>query len=250
MPFTVVQLTDPHIGATWSPDPAGALLAAVDAVGATLTEAPDAVVVSGDLASTPSDGEYAQARKLLAAPHYVLPGNHDDREGLRAHFDFPSGAAGAGLSYAVDLGPLRLIALDSKHPHTAGGQLDSPRLTWLDQTLGQDGATPTLLAMHHPPIVTGIPAMDAIGIVQEERAALAEILARHPQVQLIAAGHVHRAIIGALGGTRVLAIPSTDVQLALDFEDGELRFVPEPPCFAAHVLVEGQIVSHLQPVAD
>ena len=90
--------------------------------------------------------------------------------------------------------------------------------------------------------------MDAIGIPAAERQALGEIVSRHRQVQVIAAGHVHRAIIGQLAATTVLAIPSTDEQLRLNFESDELTFVREPPCFAIHVLVEGRIVSHIQPV--
>jgi hypothetical protein len=89
--------------------------------------------------------------------------------------------------------------------------------------------------------------MDEIGFPEAERAALAELLARHPQVQMIACGHVHRTIAGAIAGVPVLAIPSSDVQLALDFESAELRFVPEPPCFAVHTLAGGRLVSHVQP---
>ncbi len=186
MPFVLVQLTDPHIGADWS-------------------------------------------------------------DALRRHFEFPTND-GDRLNYAVRLGPVRLIALDTKCPGRDGGQLGSEQLTWLDRVLSEDAATPTLVAMHHPPLVTGIPAMDAIGIAAGERVALGEILSRHPQVQVIAAGHVHRTIVGRLGATTVLAMPSTDIQLALDFQGDQLRFAREPPCFAVHVLVGDQLVSHLQPI--
>src|SRR5512132_151541 len=83
-----------------------------------LPDDPDAVLMSGDLADNAADGEYDVVRELLAqlgAPAYVLPGNHDDRETLRRHFDLP-GAGGAPVQYAVDLGPLRLVALDSTRP--------------------------------------------------------------------------------------------------------------------------------------
>jgi Icc protein len=250
VPFACVQLTDLHIGAPWSDDPGSALASAVEAVRDTLTVAPDAVIVTGDIANTPNDAEYEEARRLLDrldAPLYVLPGNHDDRDALRRHFAMPATDPGC-LSYAADLGPVRLVALDTQRPGEAGGQLDAPRLEWLDRTLARDRITPTLLAMHHPPLLTGIPAMDAIGIPQDERDALAEIVSRHRQVQLIATGHVHRAIIGELLGIPVLAVPSTDVQLALDFDAQEIRFVHEPPCFGVHVLVDGRLVSHIQPV--
>jgi hypothetical protein len=119
---------------------------------------------------------------------------------------------------------------------------------WLERVLGEDDVKPTMVAMHHLPLMTGIPAMDEIGIPIEDRDALADIVSRHPQVQIIAAGHVHRAVIGRLGGAAVVAIPSTDVQLALDLTAGELRFVREPPCFALHLFVGGRFVSHIQPV--
>lgn len=247
MPVTIVQLTDPHIGARWSSRAPASLGAAVTAVVDLLGRAPDAVIVTGDIASTPADDEYAQARAILdglGAPLYPVPGNHDDPAGLRRHFEVPGGGAG----YAVELGPIRLVALDSTRPDGDAGRLDPARLEWLAATLATDEATPTLLAMHHPPIVTGIPTMDAIGIPDDERRALGEVLARHPQVHLVACGHVHRAIVGALGGATVLAIPSTDMQLALDFAPGELRFVDEPPSFAVHILAGGRIVSHIQPV--
>lgn len=90
--------------------------------------------------------------------------------------------------------------------------------------------------------------MDAIGIPEPDRLALAEVVAGHRQVQLIAAGHVHRTLVGRLNGTPVVAVASTDVQLSLDFVDEELRFIAGPPCFAVHVLVEGRLVTHIQPV--
>lgn len=250
VPFVVAQLTDPHIGAAWSEDPAGALRAAIATAVRVLGRSPDAVVVSGDIANTPADSEYATARRLLdagGAPVYVVPGNHDDREGLKRHFGLRE-IEGGHLAYAVGLGPLRLIALDTKRSDSDGGQLARAQLAWLDRVLAEDSVTPTLVVMHHPPIVTGILAMDAIGIPVAERAALAEIVARHPQIHVIAAGHVHRAIVGALGGVPVLAVPSTDAQLALDLEAEEMRFVSEPPCLALHVLADGRIVSHLQPI--
>lgn len=250
MPFSIVQLTDPHLGATWSPDPEGSLAAAIGTVERVLPAAPDAVIVTGDLASTPSDAEYEQAHALLdrlSAPMYALPGNHDDRAMLRRHFDLPTTAADT-LSYVADLGPVRLVALDSQRPGHGGGEIDRARLEWLDRVLGEDQVTPTLLAMHHPPLVTGLPGMDAIGIPELDRLALAEIVTRHRQVQLIATGHVHRTLVGRLGATPVVAVASTDAQLALDLVDDELRFLDEPPCFAVHLLVEGRLVTHIQPV--
>ncbi|HEX2084614.1 MAG TPA: metallophosphoesterase, partial [Solirubrobacteraceae bacterium] len=113
--FLLAQLTDPHIGADWGAgDPVARLAAAVEAVRSARVQ-PDAVLVSGDLTDHAADAEYEQARSLLASldvPSYVLPGNHDDRPGLRRHFEV-GGNDGEPVQYAADLGPLRLVVLDT-----------------------------------------------------------------------------------------------------------------------------------------
>jgi 3',5'-cyclic-AMP phosphodiesterase len=129
-PFLLFQLSDPHVGATWGDgDPVAGLIKAVEAV-RRLPDRPDAVLMSGDLADNAADGEYEFVREMLArldAPVYVLPGNHDDRDTLRRHFDLP-GTMGTPVQYAVDLGPLRLVVLDSTRPGEDRGELDGQRL--------------------------------------------------------------------------------------------------------------------------
>jgi 3',5'-cyclic AMP phosphodiesterase CpdA len=250
--FTIAQLTDTHLGATWSNDPAAALRRAVAAVHTVLGGDPAAVVVSGDIANTGADGEYAQAREILdgfGAPVLVIPGNHDERDGLRRHFDVPD-TAGDTLTYSVDLGPVRLVALDTKRSDSDAGRLGADQLGWLDGVLGEAPDVPTLIAMHHPPLLCGMPAMDAIGIPAPERAALDELLSRHRQVHVVACGHVHRAIVGRLGAAAVIALPSTDMQLRLDLESDDITLAAESPCVGLHLLVDGRIVSHVAPVSD
>ena len=249
-PFLLVQLSDPHIGATWAGgDPVARLRAAVESV-RRLPDALDAVLMSGDLADNAADGEYELVRELLAqlgAPVYVLPGNHDDRDTLRRHFDLP-GAVGTPVQYAVELGPLRLVVLDSTRPGEDRGELDPGRLRWLDAELAVAPDRPTLLALHHPPVSTGITAWDEIGLPVADRRALAEVLHRHPQVRRIIAGHVHRTMTAELAGRAVLAVPSTYVQTRLSFNSDEIETAAEPPGFAVHALLDGELASHVQPV--
>jgi Icc protein len=249
-PFLLVQLSDPHIGATWAGgDPVASLSAAVESV-RRLPDAPDAILMSGDLADGAADGEYELVRELLAevgVPVFVLPGNHDDRDKLRRHFDLP-GALGAPVQYAADLGPLRLVVLDSTRPGEARGELDTGRLRWLDAELARAPDRPTVLALHHPPVSTGIAVWDEIGLPVADRRALAEVLQRHPHVLRIVAGHVHRAMTGNLAGRAVLTVPSTYVQGRLSFNSDELETVPEPPGFGVHALLYGELASHVQPV--
>ena len=53
---------------------------------------------------------------------------------------------------------------------------------------------------------------------------------------------------GSLGGSPVLTVPSTYVQAQLDFDAQELRLTPEPAGFGVHVVIEGELTSHVEPV--
>jgi 3',5'-cyclic-AMP phosphodiesterase len=249
-PFLLVQLTDPHIGGTWADaDPIAGLTDTVEAV-RQMPDAPDAVLISGDLADHAADEEYATVRELLErldVPVYALPGNHDDRDTLRRHFDIP-GKPGTPVQYAVELGPLRLVVVDSQRPGEGRGELDAHRLAWLDAELSADTERLTIVALHHPPISTGIGIWDRIGLPDADRRALADVLQRHPHVRRIVAGHVHRTLTGDLAGTAVLAIPSTYVQARLNFDAEEIELAAEPRGFAVHAVLDGAVASHVQPV--
>ena len=248
--FLLAQISDFHIGGEWAEaDPVAGLAATLEVVDS-LRPQPDAVLVSGDLADTATDAEYEQVRELLAPLEvelYVLPGNHDDRSALRRHFGLP-GAGDSPVQYSVDLGPLRLVVLDTTRPGEDPGSLDAERLAWLDAELSAAREQPTLLAMHHPPLLTGIPAWDELGLPAADRRALAEVVERHPQVRRLVAGHVHRAITAELAGRPVMTVPSTYVQARLRFGAEEIELAAEPGGFAVHAVLDGELISHLQPV--
>ena len=210
--------------------------------------APDAILVSGDVADVPDPAVYARARELLdeaGLPLMVIPGNHDDRDLLVAAF--------GPLPLAGRAGPLRLLGVDTSRPGRADGRLEDHDIEWLDAELGADTETPTVLAMHHPPVHTGIRALDAIGLPAADRVAASDLLRRHPQVQTVACGHVHRAMATALGGAAVVIAPGVSSQLRLDLrpqDDLPIEMTSEPSGLALHVLVDGAIRSHFQPVPD
>jgi 3',5'-cyclic-AMP phosphodiesterase len=213
---------------------------------------PDAVLVSGDLAEHAADAEYEQVLELLGpleAPIFVLPGNHDDRAALRRHFDVP-GTGDEPVQYSADLGPLRLVVVDTTRPRENPGALDDERLEWLDDELAAAPDVPTVLAMHHPPLITGIPPLDEIGLPAADRRALGAVVERHPQVRRIVAGHMHRPVTSELAGRAVLAVPSTYMQARLDLLTNELQTVPDPAGFALHVLRDGELISHVQTVGN
>jgi 3',5'-cyclic AMP phosphodiesterase CpdA len=253
----LAQLSDPHVdvgpGDTGS---AAALTAAVRAV-LRLDPAPDAVLVSGDVANRADAASYERAAELLAPlpmPVHVLPGNHDDRGELRAAFRAAAvdGAAHAPYRWAVRCGGLRLVGCDTTIPGHDGGQLDTDALAWLVTTLDDDLDTPTILAMHHPPIEIGIGALDAIGLPPDDRWALSGLLETSPRIRRVVCGHVHRAAAGELGGVGVFTCPSVYLHARLELggdPGGEIVLEPGAPAFGLHALMpDTRVVSHVEPV--
>jgi 3',5'-cyclic AMP phosphodiesterase CpdA len=251
-PFLVLQISDPHIGANWGDgeggwDPITGLRDVIDEV-RRMPDRPDAVLVTGDLSEHGAAAEYATVHEMMSAipaPLHVIPGNHDDRAALRAQFGLP-GSGAEPIRYTAELGPLRLVALDTTIPGRAGGALDADQLAWLDAELAGAPSRPTLLALHHPPIATGVAPWDAIGLPPADCAALGRVLEGHPQVRRLVAGHVHQVVSGGLAGRPVLTVPSTYVQARLDFTATELQLAPGPRGFAFHALVDGEIDSYLR----
>jgi 3',5'-cyclic AMP phosphodiesterase CpdA len=243
----LVTLADLHIGADWfATDPLQTLSAIVDAV-RRLDVAVDAVLVLGDVAEHGSDDEYARALtelERLDAPLHLAMGNRDDREVLRRRVGHEP-ASGAPLHYAADLGAARLIVLDTTIPGRDGGELDRDRMAWLERELAAGPRQPTVLAMHHPPLLTGAPVWDAIALSEPSRAALADVLAGHPQVRLLVGGHLHRPLITEFSERPLIVAPSTYVQFPLRLRATRLEAADEPPGYAVHVVADaGQATSY------
>jgi 3',5'-cyclic AMP phosphodiesterase CpdA len=128
--------------------------------------------------------------------------------------------------------------------------LGMERLGWLEAQLAAEAHTPTIVAMHHPPLVTGIPAMDDVGLVEADRLAVAKVMTRNRQVRRILSGHVHRTVVGTAGGCPVFVCPSTYLQLVLTLgDDSRLVLVDEPPGLALHVVVGRELTSHVQAIS-
>ena len=214
---------------------------------------PDLVVATGDLVDIPDARSYGLLREILARlplPVFLLPGNHDERQELRAGFPDHRYLPRDGdfLHYAIDEYPVRLLALDTVIRGEAGGTLCARRLRWLEQRLSESDA-PTVIALHHPPFLTGIDHMDQMGL--ESSSALADVVRRFPQVQRLICGHLHRPIQALFAGTMASVCPSTAHQVLLDLKPGSpARFVMEPPAVQLHLWTGQTLVTHTAYTSD
>jgi 3',5'-cyclic AMP phosphodiesterase CpdA len=251
-PVCIAQISDLHIKPPGSlaygrVDTAKALERCVAALNE-FTPKPDFVVISGDLADTPTTEEYDHLKRLLAPlefPFAGIPGNHDSRELMRAAFPQAGYAFASGpLNQKVEIGGLDVVLLDSSVPGKPHGELDTPTLRWLEDILAAPPDQPALLFLHHPPFTAGIWHMDRQNLLNSRE--LLPIIRRHQRVQLIATGHVHRATLTMFAGVPTTICPAPNH--AVDLDLAELRepsFKVEPPAFHLHTWFPGEGFGHV-----
>lgn len=248
----IAQLSDCHIA---SPEddfaklyhPAERLEAAIGHLHESANR-PDLVVMTGDLVNSRKPAEYAILRDLVGRiqmPVYLLPGNHDSCEELRAAFPEHSYLPASGpLNYVVEGWPLKLICLDTNVPGKPEGHLSPESLAWLDSELKSERERRVMIFMHHPPFLTGLELMDSMGLLNRD--AFVEVIARHDHVERVLCGHLHRSIQTLAGGTLIQTCPSTSHSVLLDLgSGGELATVFEPPEYLLHYWTgAGGLVTH------
>lgn len=254
MTTILAQLTDLHIReprrlAYGRIDTAPYLRETVQSV-MRLRQRPHAVVITGDLTDFGRAVEYRHLAELLAPltmPVYLMPGNHDDRDQMRECFpDHEYLGTNGFIQFSVQVGGLRLIALDTLEPGQSHGALCGRRLDWLATELEAQKHQPVVLALHHPPFDSLIGHMDKIGL-RQGTPELETLVARYPNIERVICGHVHRAIEMRFGGTIASVSPAPAHQVALDLDpQAESRWMLEPPSFRVLALPpSGRVVSHL-----
>ncbi len=213
-----------------------------------LTPGPDVILVTGDLTANGEPEEYEQLRDILGeakAPVYLIPGNHDDRDDLRAHFPRSGYLPAEGFAhYVVDDYPVALIGLDTTASGTHRGEMCAERLAWLEARLDERRDKPVLIFMHHPPFRSGIWWMDAIGL--KGRRKLARLVSRYDNIERVVCGHLHRPIQTRWAGTVGSVAPSAAFFVALDL--GGQKFMTlhdEPAGYDLHLWNERDgLVTH------
>jgi 3',5'-cyclic-AMP phosphodiesterase len=252
----IAQITDLHLG--FDPDDPDEFnrqrLDRTLAALCVLHPTPDLVLVTGDIADNGEDGisyeRYAEAIGVLPFPAWPMMGNHDSRAPFLARFPETRTADGF-IQYEIDAGPIRILMLDTLQEGRHGGAYCEDRAGWLADRLDSAPERPTLIALHHPPIDTGIDWLterpDAAWIGR-----LHDVLVGRPNILGIIAGHVHRPITTMFAGHSLFVCPSTAPQVALDLTpidpdapDGRPMIIADHPYFALHWWNGRNLISHL-----
>ena len=244
----IAQISDVHLKpdgvlAYGVADTATALARAVKHINA-LNPGPDLVLATGDLVDEGAPESYKLLSRLLLPlkpPLFIVPGNHDRKASLRNAFpghDYWNHTLEEEgeryVCFTVETFPVRLVGLDTVTPGKHGGGLCRARLAWLDRTLAERPDAPTVIFMHHPPFASAIGHMDKE--LFTGRRELACIIEKHPQVERILCGHVHRPVFRRFANTIATICPGIGMQLVLDItEEAPSAFIMEPPAIMLHL---------------
>jgi Icc protein len=257
----LAQITDIHLG--FEPAvPHELNRRRLDRVLRTLREMeprPDLLLATGDLVENGEDGlSYARFRELtrdLPFPVYPALGNHDSREAFLEAFP-ETRTAGGFVQYAIEELPVRILVLDTLETGRHGGGFCEVRAGWLAARLDEAPGRPTLIALHHPPIATGLSWM-----TENPEAAwvrrLRAVVEGRPNIVGMIAGHLHRPVMTRWAGTALAVCPATAPQVALDLKpmdpdapDGRAMIVVGRPWFGLHWWNGRELISHFDSAED
>jgi 3',5'-cyclic-AMP phosphodiesterase len=251
----IAQVTDIHIG--FAPEDGAdelnrrRLVAVLERI-VSGPNRPDLLVLSGDLTEHGDHQSFADVAALvgeLPVPTWPMVGNHDHRDNLRR--TFPQANTGDPfVHHAIDLDGLRVLLLDTLEPGRHGGAFCEARARWLADQLDAHPDTPTLIFMHHPPIVSGVSWMDpAPNEPWIER--FGAVVEGRRQIVRIQCGHLHRPVQASFRGIPLGITASVAPLVAMDLRsidparpDARDLITTEPPGYALHCWDGRDLVTH------
>lgn len=235
MAFSFVQITDHHLGDTEDAllcgySPAYALRATLRHIAEHVGHHIDFIVSTGDLVDAPSDISYTNLRQMLNlrpsesapgpglvsleglndVPMYLLPGNHDDRDGFFRHL-FQQEQPQPFMNASFQHKGIQFICLDWG---PGGKAVEHPELLeFLARSLRN--GLPSIIITHHHLVSVGSRWHNAF--LPEKAEAFWELVRGH-QVLGIFSGHAHLTYDKIVKGVPVYGLRSTYLQASTDDE--------------------------------
>jgi Icc protein len=207
----VAQITDSHLFANPLSRLNGmdTLYSLQQVMQTVLDSRPDMIIFTGDLVDKPTLESYRQVKAVIKqspVPVYCLAGNHDQPDQLKHSLL----SENIRIQDRAMIGTWQLIFLNSHQPDTHAGKLDVSQLDMLNHHLSEYPERPTLIFIHHHPVVIGSLWMDKMGLQQAD--ALFSVLDRYSQVKAVVWGHIHQQFEQTRNSVKLLGTPSTCVQ--------------------------------------
>ncbi|MFC0542002.1 metallophosphoesterase [Kutzneria chonburiensis] len=211
-----------------------------------LAQPVDALLVTGDIADHGTESEYEEVSRLLAGagfPVLTCPGNHDVRAPFRKALLDEEPSDGP-VNRLHQVGGVNILMVDGIVPAHDHGFLDDETVGWILDHLRDQ--TPTLIALHHPPVPVHEPLIDRILLHDPDR--LSAIVEAHPQVIAVLTGHAHTACASSFAGRPIIVSPAVTYAVRLPWEGGSFDNWDQPPGVAFHVVEGTRITTHFRSV--
>ncbi len=209
MTVRIAHISDTHLSGDF-PQRTADLALSIEHINA-LRPQPDLTVHTGDIADYGKADQYAIARPALDTlntPYFVLAGNRDDRDQMRAAFaDNPLMNVDTDfVQYSIEPFSTRIVVLDTLCIGTNKGQLCGERLEHFDAMLSADTDRPVAIFMHHPPFEAHeIPdPVQFVDWADVER--FNSIVGKYQNISAIYCGHLHRSISSHAAGVEASSI--------------------------------------------
>ncbi len=243
----LVQLTDTHLVTedallhgrldTWA--------RTVAAFSAAAHFAPDAVLVTGDIADrgqaihSSAAKLFAKAQRELQCPIITLPGNHDPLGAVGTEFNASRRGTGPYPADTIhEVAGLRIIALDSHGFGEGAGWLGPEQLQWLTEVLRTPAPRGSIVTLHHPPIPSMHRVHDGRGLKHPEHLSAA---LEGSDVLGIFCGHYHLPTLGTLGSIPVWTAPAVSYNHNLFAPESVLQAVDTS--WLSVITIEGAQIS-------
>lgn len=258
----IAQMTDIHIGFAPNEEPEELNHSRFRATLERLLEEgpnrPDLLVLSGDITDRGDIESFDKTASALEAcpfPVWPMVGNHDSRAGLLHAFPQVR-LEGGFLHYVIEQCGLRIVLLDTFEEGRHGGAFCEARQAWLTARLDEAPDSPTLIFMHHPPVVSGIDWMDPAPDEAWLRRFGAAVEGRR-NILAIHCGHLHRSLAASFRGIPVHVTPPVAPLVAMDLRsvdperpDERDLITTEAPGYALHRWDGTNLVTHYEQIGD
>lgn len=243
----VIQLSDPHLFSNPNCELAGlnthdSFTAVLDHLSA--HHAPfDLLMVTGDIAQ---DTQYRKAYEHfielvspLHVPVLTVPGNHDNPAILKEILSKSS----LGWADSYQFKGWDFILLDTSVPNQAFGQLSTAELVRLERALSTPPFRPTLIAMHHQPVLINSEWIKSLEL--RNSAEFFACIDRYDHVKGVIFGHIHQNHESTRGSLSLYSTPSTCIQFKA--EQHTFGLDPQAPGYRWYYLyADGTIKSGVE----
>lgn len=235
----VTQITDPHV-APEEERPFGVDTRArfLDSLDLQKRENSSLLILTGDLSFRDGDRETYEWIKThldaLRIPYRILAGNHDDSAVLASVFDNSSALHPSNeMFYDEKTEDCHLLYLDS-----GAGILSPLQWQWFGDKMAEKTGLRKVVFIHHPPIVCGVPYMDANYPFKQSK-EFEQLIAKNQYSVDVFCGHYHIEKTVLKPGITVCITPSPF--FTIDDRCDDFEEVPSRPCYRRIVLEKEEI---------